>query len=30
MEKNQECFEIVDVGELKAVKREDKGYVVIK
>lgn len=30
MEKNQGCIEIVNVDQLKAVKREDKGYVVIK
>ncbi|MDR3602881.1 MAG: hypothetical protein P4L49_20790 [Desulfosporosinus sp.] len=30
MEKNQESIEIVNVDQLKAVKREDKGYVVIK
>ena len=30
MEKNQGCIEIVDVGQLKYVKRDDKGYVVIK
>lgn len=29
MEKNQGCIEIVDVGQLKYVKRDDKGYVVI-
>lgn len=30
MEKNQGCIEIVNVDQLKAVKREEKGYVVIK
>ena len=30
MENKQGCIEIVDVNHLKTIKREDKGYVVIK
>ena len=30
MENNQGCIEIVNLDQLKAVKREDKGYIVIK
>lgn len=30
MENNARCFEIVNLDQLKAVKREGKGYIVIK